>query len=708
MQDLPGGAMLSIRMPAAEIDSKLDGNLSVAAINAPSLCVVSGPTEAVAIFQHKLEKDSVMCRSLHTSHAFHSAMMDPIIEPFAEKVKRLQLSPPKTPYVSTLTGTWITAEQATDPMHWAKQLRTTVRFADGVQQLWQKPERVLLEVGPRMTCSTLARQQAKDIKNQVAISSLGDSAGDQAEWTAMLTAMGQLWLAGVQIDWESFYEGEIRHRVALPTYPFERKRFWIEPAGVGALGNVKEEPAHPSGLKHSIQQDVQQFTPGPSSKDEHDTPNTEAEILLASLWRKILGVERIGVDDNFFDLGGDSLAVVQVIEIIKKKTNVHLDPKIFLLALKQIAPYLQVKPSLTETKAPAVQVESNYYVTEVSSKEDLTSAISIWESNLGGGPGSGLRKYQWFYQRNPYPTKLWVMKLKGNHKAVGVGGVGYRPFYAGGKTLIGAMGVDFAIDREYRTLGPALQLQRTVIESATKDADFLYGFPSDRAEVLVKHAGYHKIGEFTRLIKVLRSRDYLEMAVKNRALAAVTSIPLDLLLRLRSISRLLVSGDYYSSDTFENTSHIYDLLWERLASEDLLMSERNSKFMDWRYFQCPEIKYKIFGLKDHANSLQAFIIYHRRDRKVEIADLVCPQDGKDRVIQSLLWNFEKYSFSAGANLIGINLIGAAGLTQLLRSMGYWHNKKQKQPLYIYTKKNAILLDLFKDLDHSYWLGGDWQ
>ncbi len=104
-----------------------------------------------------------------------------------------------------------------------------MRFAEGVQTLWQQPERVLLEVGPRITSTTLARQQAKDIKQQIAISSLSDNAENEAEWTALLKAVGQLWLAGVSIDWSNFYQGEMRQRIPLPTYPFERQRFWIDP-----------------------------------------------------------------------------------------------------------------------------------------------------------------------------------------------------------------------------------------------------------------------------------------------------------------------------------------------------------------------------------------------------------------------------------------------------------------------------------------------
>ena len=230
MGALPSGSMLSVRLPAEVLQKRLSDDLAIAAVNGASLCVVAGPTEVVNNLQQQLEAEEIVCRTLHTSHAFHSPMMGPIIEPFAEMVKTVQLSPPKIPFVSTVTTEWITDAQATDPMYWASHLRATVRFAEGAKRLWEQPARVLLEVGPRTTTATLARQQAKDIKRQIAISSLGSNADNDAEWAAILQAVGQLWLAGVDLDKAKFYADEYRHRIPLPSYPFERKRYWIDPS----------------------------------------------------------------------------------------------------------------------------------------------------------------------------------------------------------------------------------------------------------------------------------------------------------------------------------------------------------------------------------------------------------------------------------------------------------------------------------------------
>ncbi|BAY10599.1 type I polyketide synthase [Calothrix sp. NIES-2098] len=322
MWELPGGAMLSVRLPAKEVEPRLSAELAIAAINGPSLCVVAGPTDAIASLQQQLESEEIVCRHLHTSHAFHSPMMDSIVAPFAEVVAQVKLSAPQIPFVSTVTANWITNEQATDPMYWANHLRQTVRFAEGVQTLWEQPERVLLEVGPRATTATLARQQAKDIKQQIAIPSLADNAENAAEWNALLKAVGQLWLAGVTIDWSNFYQDETRQRIPLPTYPFERQRFWIDPL------------PHPSRAKTTQ-------PPDPQSLEKPATmssPKQKLIPLLKEVLEETSGLEIAGFDDSttFLEMGLDSLSLTQVGLALKKKFKV----KVTLRQLLEVCPNL--------------------------------------------------------------------------------------------------------------------------------------------------------------------------------------------------------------------------------------------------------------------------------------------------------------------------------------------------------------------------------
>ncbi|MGE3267194.1 MAG: SDR family NAD(P)-dependent oxidoreductase [Chloroflexota bacterium] len=229
MQELPGGSMLAVMQPEGEIRPELGGELSLAAVNAPTWCVVSGPDEQIEALRARLAARDVSCRPLHTSHAFHSSMMEPALEPFAERVRQLAPQPPTRPFLSNLTGTWITAEQATDPDYWAAHLRSTVRFADGVSELLRDRDLVLLEVGPGQTLSSLVKQHSDWTDDQPVIASLRHPHDIQPDHVALMDALGRLWLAGVAIDWSGVHAPDRRRRVPLPTYPFERQRYWVEP-----------------------------------------------------------------------------------------------------------------------------------------------------------------------------------------------------------------------------------------------------------------------------------------------------------------------------------------------------------------------------------------------------------------------------------------------------------------------------------------------
>ncbi len=235
MQPLAAGAMLSVPLPEAELRPLLNGQLSLAASNGPALSVVSGVLEAIEELEQHLAAREISYRRLHTSHAFHSAMMDPILSAFTEAVGSITLHPPALPFISNVTGTWITAEQATDPGYWAQHLRQPVRFADGLRELLNQGDKILLEVGPGRTLSTLARQSLSADAPTVVLNSLRHPQDAHSDVAFILTTLGKLWLAGLKIDWSGFYADERRHRVPLPTYPFERQRYWTQ-ADTNALG----------------------------------------------------------------------------------------------------------------------------------------------------------------------------------------------------------------------------------------------------------------------------------------------------------------------------------------------------------------------------------------------------------------------------------------------------------------------------------------
>ncbi|MEM7200892.1 MAG: amino acid adenylation domain-containing protein [Planctomycetota bacterium] len=252
MQELPSGDMLSIGLAEPDVVELLRGSsaagLSLAAVNGPQSCVVSGPAAAVARLRDTLESRDVGARVLHTSHAFHSAMMEPIVAPFVAAVAAVERRPATVPCVSTVTGDWVAAETWQEPRYWGRNLREPVRFADAARTLLDDPARLLLEVGPGTTLSALSRQQAGETKARV-VASMRHPTSDDHDVDVVLGALARLWLGGAEPDWKAF-QGTDRQRVALPTYPFERQRYWVDPvAGDPGASAARPTSAPASGKR---------------------------------------------------------------------------------------------------------------------------------------------------------------------------------------------------------------------------------------------------------------------------------------------------------------------------------------------------------------------------------------------------------------------------------------------------------------------------
>jgi acyl transferase domain-containing protein/acyl carrier protein len=243
MQSLPEGAMLAVCLSEQELQAHIKDPLCLAAVNGPSLCVVAGGDEAIAGMEQKFMQQDVICSRLHTSRAFHSSMMDPILQAFRELLETVKFSAPKIRYVSNLTGTWIKATEATAPEYWVRHLRSTVRFHEGFAKLLQEPKRVLLEVGPGQTLSALAHSPAG------IFSSLRHAKDPGSDLEYLLSNLGKLWAAGAEVDWEGFHVHEHRRRRALPSYPFERNRHWVEPQNQEARNNQHQTIGKNTNIK---------------------------------------------------------------------------------------------------------------------------------------------------------------------------------------------------------------------------------------------------------------------------------------------------------------------------------------------------------------------------------------------------------------------------------------------------------------------------
>lgn len=302
---MPPGRMLVVRLPEEQVAGMLSDRLSVSAVNAPDLTVVAGPDEDIAALLTALRAQDVDCRKVSVPVASHSWMVEPYLGEFTVKVKNQRLSEPRIAFASSVTGTWITPADATDPQYWARHLRRPVRFADGVAEVLARQDRVLLEVGPGRALTALAAAQRR-APAPVAIPTMGLPRDMLPDLAHLVTAVGKLWLNGVAVNWQAFHGETKPRRIPLPGYPFQGRRFWVEPGRSG----VPAEPDPGTGQAAGEH--------APESGDGFVAPRSELERKIARIWCDLLGVDRVSMDDDFFDLGAHSLMVTQVTKDLRK------------------------------------------------------------------------------------------------------------------------------------------------------------------------------------------------------------------------------------------------------------------------------------------------------------------------------------------------------------------------------------------------------
>jgi acyl transferase domain-containing protein/acyl carrier protein len=248
IEALPGGAMLAVSLDPDALRPHLGDGVWIATVNAPGLCVAAGSDGAIGALERRLADAGVSAQRLPTTHAFHTPMLAPAGEALSDAVARVRLRPPRIPLVSNVTGTWITAAEATDPAYWTRHMLGTVRFAEGVGELLREPGRVLLEVGPGRSLSTFVRQRGEDGQAGPAavIPSMRAALDRRPDQAVLIEALGRLWLAGVKPDWTAFRGAERRRKLHLPTYPWEKQRYWVEAPSASASAAVRAPSADPA------------------------------------------------------------------------------------------------------------------------------------------------------------------------------------------------------------------------------------------------------------------------------------------------------------------------------------------------------------------------------------------------------------------------------------------------------------------------------
>ncbi|HEX7772880.1 MAG TPA: type I polyketide synthase, partial [Pyrinomonadaceae bacterium] len=229
IEGLAPGALLAVGLSEAQVLPLLDQELCLMATNGPEQCVISGPAAAIEALRGKLDESGISYRQLPARHAFHSTMMQPIFDAVVSLAAGVELKAPQIPYVSNVTGTWIRPEEATDPSYWARHMCQPVRFLEGIQEVLKDSSSVLLEIGaPSLSSIILQYPLASGAEPPATINFLRHSYETQSDLAYLLQGLGKLWLLGARPDWTKFYAQQRRRRVLLPTYPFQRRRYWID------------------------------------------------------------------------------------------------------------------------------------------------------------------------------------------------------------------------------------------------------------------------------------------------------------------------------------------------------------------------------------------------------------------------------------------------------------------------------------------------
>jgi non-ribosomal peptide synthase protein (TIGR01720 family) len=342
MQDQPAGAMLAIMREADAVVPLLDDRTSVAAINAPTQVVASGPTASITVLEKHLLAEDVDVQRLPIALAAHSPVMDPMVDEFRELVGRAGRRPLTMPMISTLTGSWLSENQLADPEYWASHVRQTVRFADAAARLLDQPETILLEVGPGQTLASLVRQHPRATAGHVVVASLPRRREAVTDEESMLRALGEVWAAGGAVDWPAVHGGR-RRLVSLPAYPFERDRFWIEPVprsaapGTGSVragtiyGAVEEPADEPATIAageptSSVTAATTATAADPPAGPASGSRKDRIVAQLASILSDLSGVEASALDPkaSFAELGFDSLFLTQANAQFRKQFGVRI------------------------------------------------------------------------------------------------------------------------------------------------------------------------------------------------------------------------------------------------------------------------------------------------------------------------------------------------------------------------------------------------
>jgi phthiocerol/phenolphthiocerol synthesis type-I polyketide synthase E len=337
IDETPPGAMLSVPLPKNQVEPLLmRKDLSLAIVNGPS-CVVGGTIKAVKAFEQEMKEKRLLCTPINIPRAVHCQLMETIGEKFVRKVSEVPLSKPQIPYISNVSGHWISVEEATNPGYWGDHLCSTARFSEGIIELLKEENTVFIEIGPGRVLSNIIRQIALQHKHEVknpgpmTVNVVRHQQENISDDYFLLNKIGELWVQGLGIDWPAFYWEEKRYRIPLPVYPFAGNYYFMEksPFLNGIMPSQHQEAAPEERQEVLLPTEAEPGPPLP--QEDYAGPRNELEQRVSRVWEEILGYREIGIHDNFFDLNGDSLTAAQLISRIQQVYPVEISLQSFFL-----------------------------------------------------------------------------------------------------------------------------------------------------------------------------------------------------------------------------------------------------------------------------------------------------------------------------------------------------------------------------------------
>jgi phthiocerol/phenolphthiocerol synthesis type-I polyketide synthase E len=328
MCEVSEGTMVAVGAPANIVRDFLSTDLSVAAINTINSCVVSGNHKSMSALMDVLSKKEVVYSKLKTSHAFHSQMMNDVVGEFEKELSGIKLSSPKIPFISNLSGKEILTEEAISWEYWKRHLIETVNFSDGLTGLLKYGNSIFIEVGPGKTLSTFLKQHKDYNSNSISISVLRHAKEKSDDNQILTNALGQLWCHGIDIDWGTYYENDTRSKISAPSYSFEKTDLPVrvdpfkdlaatQQSHEGMLDSNKKNGTNEWNEKIHIERS--EFTA------KFSEPSTETERKLSQIFEEFFGVTNVGINDDFFELGGDSLKAMTLVKQIHKFFDIEVD-----------------------------------------------------------------------------------------------------------------------------------------------------------------------------------------------------------------------------------------------------------------------------------------------------------------------------------------------------------------------------------------------